>query len=532
MVRRMFARCILCLLFSVAAVMAIPRPDTKSALRGLTRLPRVEWQFSLEFDSDRGFRAFQTSKDPSAEIVDARARLAGAVDDGRAQLELAAWRYDTRDQSAARREFARAAETLRKTLEAQPGNARLRLDLASALHGAGRASEAESLYRESVKTAPRSATNWMALAAFLEARAWETAMGFPNWRGRRGLTFLTRDIAEADISGEVSERATRLLEESVASAQMAVRLAPSSPPAHHRLAVCIASKAAFAAAQRREKTAPAWRVPVFSSAALPELEMAAELEPENPIRLATAALWRALAELSEKRISPVEFARRPAWDFLSDETRHKSGAALEALHRFEGSSEAGPGDQALGTLRIALRNDFQGAADDLRNAVAANPDSEQAWETLGLALMRAQDFPELAAVCEARSLARQSARAHVLCAQAYARLGNSDRAEEEIAEALALNATDYAANLALANLLMRESTDEEVSPRVRTALVNAERAVRGSAAGSQLIELALAQSIYHGLTDNLDRAREILKAAQAYARDNEDVSAALNAIGY
>jgi hypothetical protein len=67
---------------------------------------------------------------------------------------------------------------------------------------------------------------------------------------------------------------------------------------------------------------------------------------------------------------------------------------------------------------------------------------------------------------------------------------------------------------------------------VRQALINAERAVRGNASGAQLIDLALAQSIYHGLIDEPERAREILKAALAYDKDDAAIAAALNALGY
>ena len=64
------------------------------------------------------------------------------------------------------------------------------------------------------------------------------------------------------------------------------------------------------------------------------------------------------------------------------------------------------------------------------------------------------------------------------------------------------------------------------------ALVNAERATRTNGAGSQLVDLALVQSIYHALVDETERARDILKAALAYDKDDPAIAAALDALGY
>jgi len=202
------------------------------------------------------------------------------------------------------------------------------------------------------------------------------------------------------------------------------------------------------------------------------------------------------------------------------------------LSAFEGSSSSGEALAALGTLRFVLQNDLRGATDDLRTAAGLIPDSEQVWETLSLVLHRQKDFTELAAVCEARAMARPTARNKILLAKAHEKLGNQVRALEEAVNAIALNANDFAANLALANLLMRLADDDDFSPRIRQSLVAAERAIRNGGVGSQFVDLALAQSIYHTLAGEEDRARAILKAALAYAKDNPEINAALNAIGY
>jgi tetratricopeptide (TPR) repeat protein len=532
----MFVRWISVFLLTAFCAGAIPRPDAKTTLRGLARMPRAEFRVSLDFDADRGFGAFRTSKDSALAIAEARAKLNKAPNDESVMLEMAGIRMESGDVTGARRDLQRAAETLRKKLDAEPGNSRARLELASALHALGRQGETEAILREAVKGAPRSVTNRVALSAFLEARGWEIAADTLNWRGRRPYAELSVAVLRREPSMETAERAKAYFQESLDAAEEAARIDEQSATAQNRLAVALASRECFAAVLRRmrarEVTGPVLETLIFSEKALPALEKAAELDPENPIRLATALLWRGLAEAAEKRIPVSELLRRSIWENLPEEERTRIEAGLTRLESFSSSSKSGAVYQALGTLRFALRGDLRQAADDLTVAAANIPDSEQVWETLSAILLRTQNFMGLAAVCESRAEARPTARNRFLVAKSYEKLGDFDRAEEELTLALGANASDFAANVGMANLLMRRSTADGVSPRVRQSLVNAERAVRGTSNGQQLVDLALAQGIYYGLTDELERSRDILKAALTYAKDHPDVTAALNAIGY
>jgi tetratricopeptide (TPR) repeat protein len=532
----MLVRWILLLAFAIQLASAIQRPETKATLRSLARLPRVEPRFSLDFDADRGFSAFDTSKDSTLAVAELRERLSGSptrVADAKLLLQIAAIRQGGGDGNAYR-DFQHAADALRLRLDLDPSNARLKINLASALHALGRGSEAESLFREAVKASPNS-TNEIAFSLFLESRAWEIAADTTNWRGRRSYNELCRRMLRRQPSVETADRAARFLEESLAAAREAVRIDGEDADAQQRLGIALASKECFEAMRRRlaghDFAAPPIETAIFSEAALPALEKAAELEPENPIRRATVILWRALGIAAQKRI-PINDAG--LWDFLPEQTRRQIENDMESLERFASASNNGAAAQAIGTLRFVLRNDLRAAADDFRRAIGFIPDSEQLWETLCLVLSRSDDNFELAAISEARVMIRPSVHNRVLFASALEKLGNRARAVEELNIALALNSTDYAANLSLAALLMRDADDDpdELSPRVRQALINAERAVHATATGPQLVDLALAQSIYHGLIDEPETARELLKAALAYDKDDPALSAALNAIGY
>ncbi|HUS35005.1 MAG TPA: tetratricopeptide repeat protein [Verrucomicrobiae bacterium] len=526
----MIGRWILCLLLTASFASGIQRPDTKTTLRSLARLPRVEPKFSLDFSADGGFSVFETSKDPRVAAIELRQRISSGAD-SKSYLELASLRNAAGDLNATR-DFQRAVEALRKQIDSEGGNARLKIDLATALHGLGRATEAESIFRETIKLAPTS-TNHVSYSAFLEARAWEIAADTSNWRGRRPYADLCRRMLDREPSSESMGRVARLLDESLAAAREAVRRNDDYAPAQHRLAIALASKDCFEAMRRRlggqDYIASAVETAIFSEAALPALEMAADLDPANPIRRATVILWRALATAGQKRVSVTDGS---LWQNLPEETRRHVSNGLEAL-RGAGGAATGPAAEALGTLRFILQNDLHGAADDLRRAIGFIPDSEQLWETLSLVLSKTDEPFELAAVCEARVYVRPNVRNRVLLASAHEKLGNRPRALEELNQALALNSNDFTANVALAALLMRDATsDDDLSPRVRQSLINAERAVRSTGNGHQLVELALAQSIYHGLIDEPERARDILKAALAYDKNDDAIAAALNAIGY
>ena len=527
----MLVRWIIALLLCATTATAIQRPETKATLRSLTRLPRLEPQFSLDFSADRGFAIFDTSPDPTTAAAELRQQLTTASHDARKYLELAGLRHLGSELNATR-DFQRAAEALRRRLDTEPGNTRLRIDLAQALHGTGRASEAESIFREAIARAS-TATNQVLFSAFLEARAWEVAAGISNWRGRRPYAELSRRMLGRQPSTETIDRAAQLFNESLAAAREAVQLADDYAPAHHRLAVAIASQQCFQSMRRRlaghDFAAAPIESAIFTEAALPHLERAADLDHENPIRRATVVLWRALAAAAEKRL-PLEDGN--LWNNLPDETRRQIQNGLESL-RGAGGSATGPAAEALGSLRYILQNDLQGAADDLRRAIGFIPNSEQLWETLILVLSQTRDDFELAAVCEARVILRPTVRNRVLLAKAHEKLGNRPRAIQELNYALALNSNDFAANLALAALLVRNSTGaDDLSPRIRQSLINAERALRGNSNGPHLLDLALTQSIYHALIDEPERAREILKAAQAFDKNDPAVEAALNAIGY
>lgn len=525
----MFGRWIILLLLVAAPCAGITRPDTKKTLRQLTRLPRVEMRFSLDFDAAQGFPALNAAVDPVVAIGQKRVEVSEKPGDPAPLLELGRLHMATGEFGTANTYFRRAEEAFRRRLESAAGNAELRAGLASALHGLARQPEAESVFRETI-AGSSDAKAWLAFAVFLEARGWEIASGAANWNGRRSYADLCRGALRQNASSENVARAARYLDEAVASARRAVELKADLAAAHHRLAVCVASRECFERVRKRlasdEQNVPVEML-IYSAAAIEHLEKAVELDNGNPLRIGTLALWRTLAAAARSRATMREFMDDRAIEFLPESERSK---VEEAIGRLAEINDAAAG-QAQGTLLLILKGDAKRAAEALQRALERNADSEQLWETLCIALNRAENYFELAAVAEARGIDRPTVRNRVLIAKAYEKLGNFDRAEEEVRLALAINAGDFSANIALANLLMRNAENEALLPRVRQSISTAERALTINARSSQWVDLALTQSIYHGLSDNPDAARQILNAALVVNKDDAEVNAALDAIG-
>lgn len=520
----MLVRWLLLLALAVAPLGAIQRPDSKTTLRQLTRLPRIEMRLSLDFDAANGFPVLRTNTDPAVLIGRKRSDLAEKPGDPDLLLELASLHNDTGELGTGHIYFRRADEAFRRRLESAPANRDLRLGQASALHGLSRHAEAESIFREAAANSQDPIAQ-LALARFLDARAWEIAAGTSNWNGRRSYADLCRSSLRQKLPSETIARIQRLFDEAIEAARGATDLKPELAPAWHRLAVCTASREAFERIRKRsaddQQTAPVEMI-LYSRAALEHLDKAAELDRANPTRQATAALWRALAAAAESSASQKEFLATRAIDFANDSDRTR---IEETLARLEHSP------QELGTLLLILKNDPRRASEALHRALERNPESEQVWETLAIALSRAKDYFELAVVSEARGIERPTLRNRLLIAKAYEKLGDYDRAEEEVRLALAMNANDFAANVAMANLLMRTDPTGAVLPRARQSIAAAERSLSFNARDWQLVDLALAQSIYYGLADNPDTARQILNAALAVSKDDPEVSAALDAVG-
>lgn len=517
----MLARWLLLIAFAIAPLWAVPRPDAKATLRQLTRLPRIELRLSLDFSAADGFPALNTAPDPAVTIGKKRAELAAKPNDPQLLLDLAALHNETGEFGTAHTYFRRAEQAARSS--------ELRLIQASALHGLARHAEAESVFREAVAAA-NDAQSFLAFAAFLDARGWEMVSGISNWNGRRSYAELARGAIRQTLPAETLARAERLLQDGIDAAQKAVALKPDLATARHRLGVCVASKECFERARKKisgnDQSSPAETL-IYSSAAVEHFEKALELNPENSRRVATLALWRSLAAAAEHRPSMREFTTNAGIDFAAESDRVKIEDALNRLGELTDSAAA----QAHGTLLLVLKADPRRAAEALTAALERNSESEQLWETLTIALNRARNYAELAVICEARGIERPTVRNRLLIAKAYEKLGDFDRAEEEVRLALAMNAGDFSANLALANIIMRNATDMTTLPRARQALTSAERALGLNARSSQWLDLALTQSIYHGLSGNPDTARQILNAAAALAKDDPEVSAALDAIG-
>jgi hypothetical protein len=165
---------------------------------------------------------------------------------------------------------------------------------------------------------------------------------------------------------------------------------------------------------------------------------------------------------------------------------------------------------------------------NLRRAVALQPGREQAWESLAGTLASNGRYDELLALCEDRVRVRDTSRSHLLLAKAFEKLKQWDNCEAEARIAAQMATNDFTANLSVAALVLKRSgTDKELLAEADQWLARSEstlnKMARPQRTRQQVFDFTVTRGIYFALTDELDIARQWVKAV--IERDKENVFA-------
>ncbi len=105
------------------------------------------------------------------------------------------------------------------------------------------------------------------------------------------------------------------------------------------------------------------------------------------------------------------------------------------------------------------------------------------------------------------------------------------KAEEQVQAALKLEPNDFTANLALAALLIRRSSDASTLLQAGERLAQAGQVLKESPPHQQWVAYALTRGVYLALHGDVEAAEKQLKQILAHDEDNEDAKEALKAIG-
>jgi hypothetical protein len=259
---------------------------------------------------------------------------------------------------------------------------------------------------------------------------------------------------------------------------------------------------AFSQLQSAEKSSRALRRSLFAREALDDLTHLAELQPEQPRSIATAAFARALAENGGSSSSEIDLSAETQTYLLH--TCRQLDAIAES-----GSKESAEGAELLACMRMFLLRDSAGGERSARFALRLQPTREGAWDLLALSLISSGKNLDFAESCEDRIAAQPSARGSALLMKAYALEGESTQAEWNGLLAAGLYPNDFDVNLTLAALLLERENYAEVLWRAGDALNKAEKQMAAATRQNRL-DFSLLKSIYLGLSDQPEQARSLL----------------------
>ncbi len=491
----------------------------KDALRNLVHLPTITFQPNWSFDPERGFTFGSTDEDVTTQINTLREGFKHNNSDAEAFEQLGELYTIIHDADNAVKSSTRAVELYRERLEQQPDDPVILADLGSALRGAGKLPEAESVLRKAVQLAPKDWKCRVALGRLLDAAARQDIYDRPPMASDR------------PTATEVALAQNRLTEAGD-DFDRAVAAAPEEGEVYLRRAFHLCLRASILKQIRVAEGEQPDEVDLadnsFSPEALADLQHASRLAPRNYNRMGSEVLFEIYTVCAHRgHMDWAEFS----WNSLPDKSQRSLHDALTRLENLGQDSDAQVASGALevlGVLQGPVLHESRSCVTTLRRAVALDAAREQGAEILVGTLAQTGRYDELLDFCEDRVKQKDTARNHLLLAKAYEKLKQWDDAEAEALEALRQSPTNLTASLDLAALLLRRSQDSDVLVDANDWLTRAEGLLGQATAAERsqqlVIDLTLLRSIYFALTDNVGRGAA-MGAGRAQDRQHEQARA-------
>ncbi|MEK7675717.1 MAG: tetratricopeptide repeat protein [Verrucomicrobiota bacterium] len=526
----------------LAAWLAVPESDaaqrtaSKDDLRRLSRMPKMDLEMDLNFDPRGGFAVFSSPQDLLTEIAKAGEALKGAPSDAELHYRMGQLFLELKDSAKAAAAHLKAVELYRQAVDLQPGNGWLLAQLGQALQAAGKTQEAESKLREAVRIAAQEWKCWLALGQFCQGRSLSMLTRTGAGRGRASFDELTARLLNNPPSPDRLEQAQKWMDEASSSFDQAVLLGPEEAQPFLQRGLHRSFRSGLQAVMQALQGGEARiQTALFTPDALADFSQVLKLNPKDDRTIGAIVLFEAISFLLQSRKADVAaLLESGCWEALPEKTRQSVRQGIARLENLAENGEnrvAARSLEVLGLLQFVILKDLAGSEASLRRAVALDAGREQAWNGLTAVLIAGERYRDLLETCQERLNEKHSTRNRLFLAKAHEKLSQFDRAEQHVQAALLMNPDDFTANLALASLLMKRSDGSAVMLRAKDCLSKAERNLRQAPAAQGIIDLALAQGIYHALTDNPETARQILKGILELDKDNREVKEVLAALG-
>jgi tetratricopeptide (TPR) repeat protein len=510
----------------------------KDRLRRLVKLPTMMFGAEWNFDPENGFSFGSSDADIAAQVKSLREEVDAHDDDADAWLRLASLYTQMKDSDRGSAAWTRAADLYRRRVEEEPDDPLLLAGLGEALDNTGHRDEAESVLREAVQLAPKEWKCRLALGRVLDE---EARHDISDSASVGASPAGDSSAGQAELAPDRVTLARLHLEEAESCFDFAVTNAPAEGDArlrrgfHRTLSSYLLKDIREASGEQKSENEVLGDC--FQPEALTDIEEASQLNPTDYRLIGNVVMYEIFltgATTDHKAVGP-----KFDWNSLPDGAQRLIRGSVT---RLQDLGEGGDPKAAAGALEVlsALQGDVlhetDGRIRNLHRVLALDPSREEAWEMLAATLARAGRYQELLSVCEDHLRETDSSRAHMLLAKAYERLKDWDDAEEEVVVALDEAPNDLTANLSIAALLLRRSREPDDLQEVNGWLSRCDQLMAASPPQDRtrqtIIDLTLTRSIYLGLTDDVDAARQWAKAVLDSDHGNQLAKDILAAMDY
>jgi tetratricopeptide (TPR) repeat protein len=518
-------------LVTLSAAHAVTPSVGKDKLRELLKLPTIMFQQDWTFDAERGFALGSGTQDARKRMAELQSGLKGDASDAQAEEELAELCESAGDRQGAQQAWKAAADDFRKRVDSQPDDGVLLAGLGLSLEETGNAAEAESILRRAAQTEPTAWQCHVALGRFLDREA-------------------KRGVLEGDWSGGLGDRlaaagvstAKARLNEAGECFDEAVMLAPKQPEAwfrramHRSLSNLVSNEIAVATGAK-DLSADIYEG-CFSPESLADLQQASRLSPDNYELVGSTALFEVyVAQGRTGHPTPNLFS----WRALPEKSQASLRGELNRLDSLAGGADshaAAGALEVLGILEGPVLHEPDRCIASLQQALTLDPSREHAADVLVATLAQSGRYDELLSACEDQVKRTNSARGHLLLAKAHERLKQWDDCEDETRLAVLLEPGDFTADLSLAAMLLKHSTDgdDDTFAEADACLRRAESALGKTPPAQrnrqQVVDLTLTRGIYYALTGDMDTARQFIKAVVERDANNQFAHEILSAMDF
>jgi tetratricopeptide (TPR) repeat protein len=505
----------------------------KDKLRSLAKLPSVAFQADWTFDPERGFTIGEHNRDFSTEIDNLQKDLKGDSSDASKYYQLGRLYSDSGDYASAQEAWTKAVELFRNDFERQGDNGDFLLEFGKSLSNIGKRDEAENVLRRATRVSSSDWKCWVTLGRFLDVQA-RNALLEGSRSNRRKNTFDSSKPSYIKVS-----QSRTWLSEAGNCFEKAVKVAEAEPEVyyrrgmHHSLENYVLSEIQRAAGEELENADSVSKC--FCQKSLADIQHSRDLSPKDAKRQLSALLF----EIYTVKDGKIDWSEGLSWNSLPEKTQgsiRNTMTRLENLGQSPDTGVAAGALEALGILQGSILRDYCSGASSLQQAVALDPNRDQAWETLSYMLVKSRNYPQLLEVCQDRLKVKDNAHIRMLLAKACEKMKLWTEAERHALAAIKASPNDYGATLSIAALLLRRGQASNVSAEANGWLGRAESLLNSlpeqQKTRQQIVDLALTRSIYFALNDDLPTARKWVYLVKDKDKENEVAQEILAAMQY